>query len=118
MAGIDIRLIYAAAFFVTGQALAWFQLNSQFVWDWWKDKPLLAVALYSIPVGLCFWNGARLVMESIGTLWTARFLAFTASYISFPILTWVFLGESPFTAKTVICSMLAFAIIIIQLFWR
>ena len=115
---MDPRLLYGTLLFITGQALAWFQLNSQFVWSWWQDKPLLAVATYSIPVGLCFWYGTRFVMAASGELWTARFLAFTASYISFPLLTWWLMGESPFTAKTVICSILAFAIIIIQVFWR
>jgi hypothetical protein len=115
---LDPKLISGVALFVLGQALAWFQLNSQFVWEWWQTRPLVAVGIFSIPVGLCFWHGSRLIMESTGELWSARFLAFAASYISFPLLTWWFLNESPLTLKTGVCSLLALTIVLLQIFWR
>ena len=115
---MDPKLVYGFLLFIVGQTLAWFQLNSQFVWKWWENKPLLAVVCFGLPVGICFWYATKLIMASTAELWTARFFGFAASYISFPVLTWWLMNESPFTAKTIICSLLAFAIIIIQLFWR
>jgi len=108
----------ALTLFAVGQTMAWFQLNSQFVWDWWRDRPLLAVLLYGIPTGLCFFYGVRIAYAEIGQIWGARFLVFSMSYITFPILTWYFMNESMFTAKTMTCVFLSMMIVGVQLFWR
>ena len=85
--------------FSLGQILGWFQLNSQFVWDWWKDKPLFAAIMFSVPTGICFWYGIKLCYEEWGEVWGPRFLIFSMSYLTFPLLTWWFLNESMFTAN-------------------
>ena len=108
----------ALACFVAGHTLAWFQLNSQFIWNYWKTRPLLAICLYSIPVGLLFWFGARYIYDETGDLWTGRFLAFSSSYMVFPVLTWILHNESPFTTKTMLCIGLSFLIMLIQVFWK
>ena len=112
------RNIYLAlACFIAGHTLAWFQLNSQFIWEYWKTRPVLAICIYSLPVGLLFWMGARYVYAETGDLWTGRFLAFASSYMVFPLLTWWLHNESPFTAKTMLCVALSFIIIAVQLLW-
>ena len=110
---------WACFFFALGQVMAWFQNNSQFVWEWWADKPLLTVALFSVPTGLCFWYGVKLAYEAMGgVVWGPRFMVFAISYFTFPLLTWVFLRESMFTPKTMVCVFLSFLIIAVQLFWK
>tara|TARA_R110000796_G_scaffold2117_7_gene8498 strand:- start:395 stop:745 length:351 start_codon:yes stop_codon:yes gene_type:complete len=104
--------------FAVGHAFAWFQLNSQFVWGWWQDKPFLAVTIYSIPVGLCFWYGTNLIVAETGAVWSSRFAGFAASYFVFPILTWALLNESMLTPKTLLCIFLSMCIVLIQIFWR
>ncbi len=112
-------LFFACCLFILGQTLAWFQNNSQFVWEWWEDRPLLAVGLFSFPVGLCFWFGIKIAYEAMGgVVWGPRFLIFALSYLTFPLLTWHFLGESMLTPKTLVCVFLSFLIIAVQLFWR
>jgi hypothetical protein len=54
----------------------------------------------------------------IEELWTARLLAFAASYLVFPFLTWWIMHESPFTTKTIVCILLSFVIVAVQLFWK
>ena len=81
------------------------------MWDWWKDKPVLAAVLYSVPTGICFWYGIKLCYEEWGEVWGPRFLIFCMSYLTFPILTWYFLHETMFTVKTMICVFLSFLII-------
>ena len=105
-------------FFLVGHILAWFQLNSQFVWEWWRERPVLTVAIYSVPVGLSFLLGTKLVVAETGTLWSSRFLAFAASYLAFPLLTWYFMQEGMLTPKTLICTFLSCLIIAVQLFWK
>ena len=107
-------MILAMCLFVCGHVLAWYTHNSQFVWDFWKDRPLLSNILFGVPCGLFFWYGARHCVAATDMLWTSRFVAFSLSYVTFPIMTWWYLGESMFTTKTLICSMLAFMIVIVQ----
>jgi len=112
------NLFIGFSFFCLGHILAWFQLNSQFVWDWWREHPVLTVMFYAVPVGLCFLLGTKFVVSETETLWSSRFMAFAASYMTFPLLTWYFMGESMFTPKTMTCVLLSFAIIAIQLYWK
>ena len=58
------NILFACFLFALGQTLGWFQLNSQFVWEWWKDKPLLAAILYSVPTGICFGTELKFVMRN------------------------------------------------------
>ena len=115
---LTFKMAAGMGFFILGHIFAWFQLNSQFAWEWWKDKPLAAVLIYSIPVGLCFWYASKFIFEETGAAWSGRFMGFAASYFVFPLLTWAILNESMFTAKTMLCIMLSVCILLIQIFWR
>ena len=111
------NLVYATLFFVAGHTLGWFQVNSQFVWQWWRDRPFTTVCIYAIPTALCYLYGARYAFAITGEAWTGRFLAFAASYLVFPLLTWWFLRESMFTTKTLTCVLLSVMIMIVQFAW-
>jgi hypothetical protein len=110
MAGIGL--------FILGHIFAWFQLNSQFVWEWWQDKPFVAVGIYSVPVGTCFWYATKLIVDETGAAWSSRFLGFAASYFVFPLLTYALLNESMLTPKTLACIFLSTLIVAVQLFWK
>jgi len=112
------ELIRACALFATAQALVWFQLYSQYIWNWWENRPLVAAIVFGIPASLCFWYGTRIAVAATSAAWSARLLGFGMSYMTFPILTWWLLGESMFTTKTMICVALSFAILSVQLFWK
>jgi len=111
-------MLLACFLFALGQTFGWFQLNSQFVWDYWKAKALLASLIFSVPVSLMFWYGTKFVYDASDALWTCRFLAFSSGMIIFPILTWMHLHESPFSIKTMLCLGLACLIIAIQVFMK
>ncbi len=101
--------------FVIGHTFIWFEFNSQLVYPWWRDKLILPVLLFGIPSDLFFWYGTRYIYDQTGEIWASRMLAFGASYLVFPLLTWVIANESPLTLTTIVCSILAFMIIIIQI---
>ena len=105
-------------FFTLGNIFAWFQFNSQFVWEWWKDKPIVANLIFAIPMGLGFWYAIKNIMEASGELWTSKLVGFGVSNVVFGFLTYILLKESIFTAKTIICLALATMIILIQIYWR
>jgi len=112
------KLLLGFLVFCIGHTLAWFQYNSQFVWKWWEDKPLLTVSIYAIPAALCFWFATKLIVGETGALWSSRLLAFSASYLIFPVLTWYFAKESMLEPKTLICVALSLGIIAVQLGWK
>ncbi len=118
MFNVANNIWYGIGFYIVGHVCAWFQLNSQFIWDWWKDKPFTAIVIYSIPVGLSFWFGTKLIYEETQELWAGRFIAFGVSYLVFPALTWWLHHESPLTTKTLLCTGLSFMILMIQLYWK
>tara|TARA_B100000085_G_scaffold137694_1_gene125444 strand:+ start:2878 stop:3216 length:339 start_codon:yes stop_codon:yes gene_type:complete len=112
-----MNLFIGIALMFMGQVLGWFQLNTQYLSEWWKDKPFAAALALGIPCSMFFWYAWRFIVDQTGSVWTARFLGSSAGLIVFPILTWTLLGESMFTAKTMVCFSLAVLIILIQLFW-
>ena len=115
---MDYRLIIGFLLFTAAQTVAWYQLNSQFVWEFWKGKALLASCVFAIPVSLLFWYGTKNIYEAMDALWPSRFLAFSSGMFVFTALTWIHLNESPFTLKTMLCIILACMIIAIQVFMK
>ena len=105
--------------FILGQVFAWFQLNSQLISEWWRDKWLLSAAVIGMPASIFFWYAWKCTVEATGSAWSARFIGSATGLILFPFLTWYFLSESMFTVKTMICFLLSIIIIFIQLYaWQ
>lgn len=111
-------MIYGILYFMLGNIVAWFQFNSQFVWPWWKDRPLLAQIIFAIPMGLCFWHAAKHIVEDGGQLWTSKLVGFGVSNLVFSILTYAMMKESMFTLKTIICLVLGLIIMFIQIYFK
>jgi len=111
-------MIKGIFFFALANVFAWFQFNSQFVWKWFEDKPAITCAIFSFPMSMCFWYAINSVMSVSGELWTTKLVGFGAGNIVFAILTWIILGESMFSPKTLTCLLLASFIIGVQIFWK
>jgi len=112
------EMLIGIGFLILGHTLGWFAGNSQFVWEWWKNKPIMATILFGTPAGLAFWHGTKYCFEAVGgELWSVRFIAAVFSYTVFPVMTWYFMGESMFTAKTMISAMLAISILFVQIYY-
>ena len=112
------NLYIGIVFFLLANVIAWFQFNAQFVWEYWKDKPILTNLLLAIPTGLCFWHAVKYIFLYSGEYWTAKLLGFGVSNLIFAVMTYFFLKESMFTPKTLTCMLLASFIIAIQIFWK
>ena len=101
-------------FFMTN-IIIWYQLNSQLVWEWAKtSKAMWFSALLGIPISLLFWWATRIGYEAFGNLWSIRFMGFATSMLTFPVMTYFYLGEV-MTLKTLITILLAIIILILQL---
>ena len=108
-------IVISTIIFILSQILIWYQLNSQLVWDWAKGtKSMWLMSLLGIPISLLFWYCTKIGYEGFGVLWPVRFMGFATSMLTFPILTYFYLGEV-ITIKTAITIFLSVIIMIIQL---
>ena len=109
------KIIIVTLIFVINNILIWYQLNSQLVWDWAKGNSAIIIScLLGVPISWLFWYCTKLGYEGFGALWPVRFMGFATSMLTFPILTWYYLGET-MTLKTALTILLSIAIMIIQI---
>ena len=95
--------------------LVWVTTNLQLV-DGWKDTDKIwwVIIGLAIPTSLVAAFATRQLYASLDSVWSIRFIGFGTSYLVFPIMTWLLLGESMFTLKTTLCILLSIVILMIQ----
>ena len=113
-----MNLFLACTLYAMGHGFSWFAMYAQFNWEWWHGKAMAPALLFGTPSVLCFIIGTRYAFDALGNAWGPRFLGFGMSYMMFPVLTWLIMKESMFTAKTLICVALSLMILTIQILWR
>ena len=112
---INKYIVLTIGIFLLNNILIWYQLNSQLVWDWAKGtKSMWIMSLMGIPISLLFWWATKVGYEGFGNLWAVRFMGFATSMLTFPVMTWLYLGET-ITLKTLVTILLAFIIMLLQL---
>ena len=111
------KLITGTLLFLLGQTLVWYQINGQFLSEWVKKNPLI-ISLLGVPISYVYIVATdHLVTAFDGELWPQRLIGFSMGMISFAFLTWFHLDET-LTLKTAVTLALAFAIVLIQVFWK
>ena len=112
---INKYIVLTIVIFILNNILIWYQLNSQLVWDWAKGtKSMWIMSLLGIPISLLFWYATKIGYIGFGNLWAVRFMGFATSMLTFPIMTWLYLGEA-ITLKTLVTLLLALIIMLLQL---
>ena len=100
--------------FIINNILIWYQLNSQLVWKWAEGyKSMWLMSLLGIPISILFWWCTKWGYIGFGNLWSVRFLGFATSMMTFPIMTYFYLGE-PMTIKVILTLGLAVIIMLLQ----
>ena len=108
-------IVLTILIFFLNNIIIWYQLNGQLVWDFWKTpKGIIVMLLMGIPISGLFYLATKWGYQGFGNLWSVRFMGFATSMISFPIMTWLYLGEV-ITLKTGITIILAIIIMLLQL---
>lgn len=108
-------LFLALFFIVAGNIFTWFQVNLQFISDWWKERPMFAILFFSTPSGALFYYGWQFLVKYFdGNLWPPRLISFGVGIIIFAILAYIVKGEV-IDNKTIICLFLSIVIILIQM---
>ena len=112
------ELLLGALFFFTGQVIAWYQTNGQFISPWIKNHPIITSGIVGIPIGLFYIYGTTYIAEySGGELWPVRIVGFVTGILGFTLLTYIHLNE-PVTLKTGVILLLMTVIVLLQVFWR
>ena len=110
-----LQMLYTIFLFVVANIIIWYQLNSQLVWEWAKGtKSMWIMSLLGIPISLLLWYCTKIGYVGFGNLWAVRFMGFATSMMTFPIMTWLYLGEV-MSLKVMISLALAIIIMLLQL---
>ena len=108
------KLWWAIIAQLVGSIIAFYQLQGHYVWTDIKFfKSIWWVYLLSIPIAPLFFYSTIWSYELFGAFWNMRLAGFGIGTLVFGIMAWILIGEIP-TIKTVICLLLAIAIILIQ----
>lgn len=109
--------------FIFLHSFVWLTTNFQFInipEDSWLENvnPFWLMIILSVPTGIFGYYAHKLCFEGLGeSAWALKFVAMGASYIVFPIMTWLLLGESMFTPKVLVSIFLSAIILWVQVNW-
>jgi hypothetical protein len=110
-------LLLGFTYFIIGQLVIWFQSHLQFISNWSKDNPFL-IAVPGVAVSYVSILATRNLAEAFGGLvYPSRLIGFGIGIVIFSSLTWLLLGEN-INMKSAVSIILAFCIMLIQLFWK
>tara|TARA_B100001057_G_scaffold184071_1_gene184729 strand:+ start:2097 stop:2441 length:345 start_codon:yes stop_codon:yes gene_type:complete len=111
-------LFFGILCFLLAQVIIWFQTNAQFLNTWAKDNPWTLSLVGGTLISILFIKGTANVAGFYdGLIWPSRIISFATGILSFAFLTWWILKE-PLTMKTIVCLVLSFIIVGIQIFWK
>jgi len=111
------KLFIGVVFGILAQTLTFFQLQGQLKYDWFKNHYWLVV-LMGIPVSMLFMYSVKNMVSAYGgEMWPSRLIGFSIGAIVFTYFSWSLFGE-PLTMKTIICLILSFSILGVQLFMK
>lgn len=103
--------------FLIGQAMIWYQTNSQFFNTWAKEHPII-MATMGWPISYILIIASRYVVTGFdGLLWPGRLVGFASGMMVMAALTYLHMGEA-INMKTGVTLLLALAITLIQVFWK
>ena len=111
------HIILSFCLFMIGQIIVWLQTNGPLIWIWARDYRLFLIIL-GMPITWLFMTATKYAVSGFENLfWPGRFLSFTAGIFIFTIMTYMFRDEA-INVKTAVSLVLAFSLILVQLFWK
>ena len=111
------KLFIGVVFGIIAQTLTFFQLQGQLKYEWFKNNYWLVV-LMGIPVSMLFMFSVKNMVSAYGgEMWPSRLIGFSIGAVVFTYFSWSLFGE-PLSLKTIICLILSFSILGVQLFMK
>jgi hypothetical protein len=112
-----MNLLYGILFLALGHIGAFFQLNGQLQWDWFKDNEWVIAACGFILSFFYIWGTKYTVAGMDGLLWPTRFIGFGIGIIIYAIRHTDNIIETN-VLVTLISLGLCLILISIQVFWK
>ncbi len=110
-------ILFSILIFLIGQGLVWMQVNGPLIWPWAKTYRWVLMLL-GVPITWLFMEATQYAVQGFeGEFWPGRFVSFVTGITMFAIMTWIF-REEAINVKTAVSLSLAFALILVQLFWK
>jgi len=111
---INMLIVWSLLLFFLAQALAWLQINGQFVWPWMKDHKML-ISFIGVPISYLLMLATDYAYVGMDNkIWPGRFMAFAVGMLVFTVFTSVFLGQG-LNFKVCISLALSATLLIIQM---
>ena len=111
------KIIIATILMIFGQIGSFLQLQGAIKYGWY-EKYLWVILLSSIPVSYLYIKAVNLYVEGFGgQIWPSRLIGFALGIMVFTAMSSI-LFEEHMTTKTIVCLLLAFSIVGVQLFWK
>lgn len=111
-----MNVIYALILSIIAQVISFIQLQGQMAWKFPKENPYIMMLL-GLPISLIFIKTTKVFNEQFDANWPGRLIGFGVGVIVFTIMSWLIFRE-PVSLKTSICLLLAFVIVVLQIFWK
>ena len=107
-------LLIGASLYLIGQLIAYWQLNGQFIWEWFKKNPIW-IALMGFPISYIYLYATKYTVNGFeGAMWPQRFIGFATGMIVYAWGTSYYFNQ-PIDTKTAISLALSLLLIIIQI---
>ena len=111
------KLFIGIVFGILAQTLIFFQLQGPMKYEWFKNNYWLVV-LMGIPASMLFMYSVKSMVTAYGgEMWPSRLIGFSIGALVFTYFSWFLFGE-PLTIKNIICLILSFSILGVQLFMK
>lgn len=112
------KLLIALVLFCIGHILIWFQTNGQFLWKWFDRNPIFLSIVFGGFISYFFIYATKYSYHYFNELlWPIKFVGFAVGIVTYACMTYYFMNEG-ISFKTMICMMLAFLILAVQVFWK
>lgn len=110
-------LFIGASLYFVGQLVAYWQLNGQFIWEWFKKNPIWVAAI-GLPVSYIYLLATKYTVDGFdGQMWPQRFIGFAMGMIVYAWGTSYYFNQ-PVDTKTAVSLGLSLLLIIIQIAWK
>ena len=102
-------------YFTIGSIISFIVFNGHRFNSFIKENSMLLLILSGIPINVLLYFAWNHFYDATNSAWGARFLNFSLSYVTFPLMAYIFLNENPFTLKVVLSALLSVIIMYIQI---
>lgn len=111
------HLLLGIVYGFIGQVLSFLQLQGSIKYGLNYKYPWLVV-LASVPISWIFLKSVEnFIIAFDGALYPSRILGFSIGIIVFAIMGWILFGEV-INLKTIVCLILCFIVLLIQVLWK